>query len=138
QDAHGICPACRHGQEALERMMRMEATKLRRPRDGDAEEQEPQHRGAMTPDDYRRREEAHEFYLLGERCRRAGDGRMAFGFYEESHHASPDSYYGHKALERMQLLERRRRLPDGAEEGDVERGNAGEYRAFPRWNSPPH
>ena len=135
QESHAICPACRYGQQAMERMLRMEANKKRLPTLGGVEEQEPlpPRRAGMTPEEFQRREEAHAFYLLGERCRRGGDPRMAYGFYEESQQASPDSYYGIKARERMQQLERQRRSPDAqADDDEAATPPVSDYRGFER------
>ena len=138
QESHAICPACRYGQQAMERMLRMEANKKRLPTLGGVEEQEPlpPRRAGMTPEEFQRREEAHAFYLLGERCRRGGDPRMAYGFYEESQQASPDSYYGIKARERMQQLERQRRSPDAqADDDEAATPPVSDYRGFERSGS---
>jgi tetratricopeptide (TPR) repeat protein len=139
EESHMICPACRYGQQAMERMLYIEHLKAQNRLDG-AEEQEPraERRGTMSDSDFQRREEAHGLYQLGERCRRNGDATMAYGFYQESHQASPDSYYGQMAIQRMYEIERHRGpRGSGVEEQEEARSDAptAEYRGFARWMS---
>jgi tetratricopeptide (TPR) repeat protein len=119
-EARAICPACRYGRQSLERMMYLELHgACLRGVGGDAEEQEPPLRqrrqvgcesGSQTFNaaTLAQRQQARALYLLGERCRRNGDPRMAAEFYSESSQACPNCFYGVSAQERLQLLSRTR------------------------------
>jgi hypothetical protein len=113
QDSHLICPACRHGRQAFERMVELQAQMMRQQRKGGAEEQEPPlapRRLRYNQASLQRRDEARGLYLLGERCRVGGDLRMACTFYTECVQTSPGSYYGICAQERLAQLQARERF----------------------------
>lgn len=116
QEAHAICPACRHGQEAFAKMLQVEEIKGRHSKEGGAEEQEPpaERRLRMSSADFSRRQQAQAYFKLAERCYRGGDYRIAYGFYQEAHLACPDCYHGMQAIERMNDIEARTsRSPSG-------------------------
>jgi hypothetical protein len=97
----------------MTRMIQVEHIRSReQPQPGGLEEQEPpvDRRPPLTPGEFQHREEARALFMLGERCRRGGDLRMAYGFYQETHLVCPDCYYGQKAIERMHAIETRRDL----------------------------
>jgi hypothetical protein len=105
-------------------------------RGGGFEESEPpvpERRQRMTQGNLDRREQARSLYLLGERCRKGGDLRMAAGFYQESCQACPGCYYSALAYERLRHLRAAERLSDGAEEQDL-RDTPGGTRAR-RWSA---
>jgi tetratricopeptide (TPR) repeat protein len=113
QDSHAICPVCRDGETALDRMVQIEAMKSRQmqPREGGIEEQEPpvdRRRPPFTPDELEQRDQAESLFDLGERTRRAGNLRKAYGLYQETHLTFPECYFGMKAIERMHEIETRR------------------------------
>jgi tetratricopeptide (TPR) repeat protein len=126
QDANLLCPTCRYGQEALERLFEVEAIRSKQMQEqhqGGIEEQEPpvdRRRAPLTPDELNQRDQAHLLLLLGDRARRAGDLRDAYGLYQETHLAFPDSYYGMRAIERMHQIETRRQAPaNGGDESQT-------------------
>jgi len=119
EDAHLICPACRYGQNALDRMRQIEATKSReQQREGGLEEQEPpvDRRPPLTPEELDQRDQAEVLFQLGERCRRGGDLRTAYVLYQETHLVFPESYFGMKAIDRLHEIETRRAQPSSRDE----------------------
>lgn len=119
QEAHMACPSCQHGQLAQKRMQDLEVYKAVQREIGEEQEMpQVERRSRLTQTSMQRRLEARELYLLGERCRRLGDERMAASFYRESVQASPRSYYGVRAGDRLQHIENRQLRTesyDGAE-----------------------
>jgi hypothetical protein len=113
QEANQICPACRWGRQARERVRLIEEKAAEQNHESGVEQQEPpvDHKKPMSDGDWQKREEAHHLFLLGEHCRRGGDLRMAVEFYQETHMTYPDCYYGWRAMERIGQIERDHRPP---------------------------
>jgi tetratricopeptide (TPR) repeat protein len=92
-------------------------------------------RHRLTEIEMQHRMEARALYLLGERCRRGGDLRMAATFYEECFGVSPWSYYTARANERLRQVETRLRQQsrlEGAETQELREGAASGMQAR-RW-----
>jgi tetratricopeptide (TPR) repeat protein len=124
QEAHMICPSSRYGRQALERLHLLQAQKMQRQEGGAEEQQQPPmvpRRHRLTQASEQLRQEGRTAFLLGERCNRGGDRRMAGRFYEESANACPGSSYSVRAQDRLQLLQARQRFlaqQDGTEESE--------------------
>jgi tetratricopeptide (TPR) repeat protein len=110
QEAHMICPASLHGQQALARVRQMQWQKTQQ-KEGGAEEQQPPpfvpRRMRVSQSSEYQRLSARTLFLLGEHCRRGGDWRMANTFYVEAIQACAGSSYSLRAQERMQQLQAR-------------------------------
>jgi tetratricopeptide (TPR) repeat protein len=108
QDAFGICPACEHGQSALDHMRLIERSKSGDTRrEGGVEEQEPpsDRRPPLTREELIHRDQAEAVFNLGERCRRIGNIEAAYGLYQETHLIFPECFYGMRAIQRMAEIE---------------------------------
>jgi tetratricopeptide (TPR) repeat protein len=99
-----ICPACLSGQQAAKELTRLDAARAAERKESGIEEEEPplDRSRALSDSDWQSREEARHLYELGEHCRVGGDRRMAGDFYREAYEVSPNSYYGQRALQRME------------------------------------
>jgi tetratricopeptide (TPR) repeat protein len=115
QDAHAICPASRYGQAAMGRMIEVERVRSeqqmeqqRRRRAPDCQDQDStDRRPYFSEHELLQRERASALFFLAESYSRGGDARLAYTFFQESHLASPTSYHGMRAIERIHELETR-------------------------------